>query len=82
MGIHPDLIGAVPGRSGSSGGTYQREMYEMKKMLMASTQNSVLKVMEVASQFNEWDTHLVWRVKQMTLTTLDRNKNGMEETAV
>ena len=82
MGIHPDLIGAVPGRSGSSGGTYQREMYEMKKMLMASTQNSVLKVMEVASQFNQWDTHLVWRVKQMTLTTLDRNKNGMEETAV
>jgi len=80
--IHPDLIGAVPGRSGSSGGTYQREMYLLKQLQMAPTQNIVLKALEVISQFNEWDSHLVWRVKQMTLTTLDRNKNGMEETKV
>lgn len=77
--IHPDLIGAVPGRSGSSGGTYQREMYLMKQMMMAPTQNIVLKSLETVSRFNEWDEHLVWRIKQMTLTTLDRNKNGMEE---
>lgn len=78
--IHPNLIGAVPGRSGSSGGTYQREMYEIKKLNMAPTQNIVLKAMEVVSGMNDWDEHLVWRIKQMTLTTLDRNANGLEET--
>lgn len=80
--IHPDLIGAIPGRSGSSGGTYQREMYEMKKLMMAPTQRLLLKCLEVARDFNEWDSHLVWSIQQMTLTTLDRNKNGVEETKV
>lgn len=80
--IHPDLIGAVPGRSGSSGGTYQREMYEMKKLMMGPTQNIVLKVLEMTRDFNEWDSHLVWGIKQMSLTTLDRNANGIEETKV
>ncbi|MDD3037894.1 hypothetical protein [Bacteroides sp.] len=80
--IHPDLIGAVPGRSGSSGGTYQREMYEMKKLMMAPTQNLVLKVLEMTRDFNEWDSHLVWPIKQMSLTTLDRNATGVEETKV
>lgn len=80
--IHPDLIGAVPGRSGSSGGTYQREMHLLKQLMMAPTQNLILKVYETISSFNEWDEHLAWIIGQMTLTTLDRNKNGMEETKV
>lgn len=80
--IHPDLIGAVPGRSGSSGGTYQREMHLLKQLMMAPTQNLVLKMYDTISGFNEWDEHLAWVIGQMTLTTLDRNKNGMEETKV
>lgn len=80
--IHPDLIGAVPGRTGSSGGTYQREMYEMKKLMMAPTQLLVLKMLETTRDFNEWDSHLVWSIKQMSLTTLDRNASGLEETKV
>lgn len=80
--IHPDLIGAVPGRSGSSGGTYQREMYLLKQLMMSSTQSIILKLYETISNFNEWDEHLAWEIGQMTLTTLDRNKNGMEETKV
>lgn len=80
--IHPNLIGAVPGRSGSSGGTYQREMYEIKKLNMMPTQLIVLKGLEVISRYNEYDDHLVWRIKQMTLTTLDRNATGLQETKV
>lgn len=81
MQIHPDLIGAVPGRSGSSGGTYLREMHQHKQMMSARTQALVLQPFEVASRFNGWDTHLVWRIKQQTMTTLDRNKSGIEETS-
>lgn len=80
--IHPDLIGASPGRSGSSGGTYQREMYEMKKVAMAPTQRLVLAALDTVREFNEWDSHLVWNILQMSLTTLDRNANGVEETKV
>lgn len=83
LNIHPDLIGAVPGsQGGSSGGTYQRELYEMKKLMMAPTQKLILKALDVIRDLNEWDTHLTWEIKQMTLTTLDRNKNGIEETKV
>lgn len=77
--VHPDLIGAVPGRTGSSGGTYQREMYLIKQMMMAPLQRIVLTAYSVASQFNEWDKHLTWVIRKPVLTTLDRNKTGIEE---
>lgn len=81
LNIHPFLIGAVPGTS-SGGGTYQREMYELKKLLMVPTQRIMLKAYEVARDFSGMDSHLEWEVQQMTLTTLDRNANGIEETKV
>ena len=80
QGIHPDLIGAVPGHSGSSGGTYQREMLLIKQLLLSPTQQLLLKPFNTAAQINEWDPHLVWRVQQMALTTLDNSKTGMKET--
>lgn len=80
MGIWPELVGAIPGKSGSVGGTYLREMYLLKQLMMAPTQRIVLQALETIGHFNKWDSHLTWSIKQMTLTTLDRNKNGMEET--
>ena len=81
LGIHSVLIGNSIGSS-SSGGTQQREMYELKKLLSVPTQRLILKPYYVARDFNGWDSHLEWEIGQMTLTTLDRNKNGMEETKV
>ena len=80
--IHPDLIGASPGSKSSSGGTYQREMYEMKKLLMAPTQQIVLGALRTMSDFNKLDRNLVWRIRSVSLTTLDRNKTGLEENNV
>ena len=54
----------------------------MKKLMMAPTQRILLKCLDVTRDFNDWDSHLVWNIQQMTLTTLDRNKNGIEETKV
>ena len=79
QGLQPSLIGAVPGHSGSSGGTYQREMLLIKQLLLSPTQSLLLKPFEVVSTINEWDKKLVWRVQQMALTTLDNSKTGMTE---
>lgn len=81
LNIHSVLIGNSIGSS-ASGGTQQREMYELKKLLSVPTQRLLLTPLYLFRDFNELDPHLEWEVGQMTLTTLDRNKNGMEETKV
>ena len=81
LGIHSILIGNNLSSS-SSGGTQQREMYEMKKLFSMPTQLIMLAPYYLTRDFNDWDDHLEWEVSQMTLTTLDRNKNGLEETKV
>lgn len=73
---HPDLIGSTPGGSSSKGGTYQREMLQIKQAKMAATQNLILAVYEFVRDFNEWDSHLCFKFGQKTLTTLDRNHRG------
>lgn len=79
MQINPSLIGSVPGSSGSTGGTYQREMYLLKQLNMKPTQRIVLSAFDVISKFNEWDKHLVWRIQENSLTTLDRSATGLTE---
>lgn len=81
LGIHSILIGNNLSSS-STGGTQQREMYEMKKLLSVPMQQLLLTPYYLARDFNEWDPHMEWEIGQMTLTTLDRNKNGLEETKV
>lgn len=82
LGIHPEMLGATPGRSGSSGGTYQREMYLLKQLNMKPTQMIVLNTFNMISRFNEWDSHLVWRIQEHVLSTLDRSKTGITESEV
>lgn len=79
MQINPALIGSIPGSSSSSGGTFQRELYLLKQLNMKPTQQIVLSVFDVISKFNEWDKHLVWRIQENSLTTLDRSATGLTE---
>lgn len=76
---HPELIGAVPGRTGAGGGTYQRELYLLKQLQVAPLQQLVLQVLNAITAFNNWDTHLVWTVRQQVLTTLDNSKTGLTD---
>ena len=75
---HPELIGAVPGRTGAGGGTYQRELFLLKQCQMAPTQQILLKALDTIAQFNEWK-NLKWVVRQQVLTTLDNSKTGLKE---
>ena len=81
MGVHPALIGAVPGKSGSSGGTFQRELHLLKQQQVSPRQRIYLKFLQNIVTFNQWDSHACWVIREQVLTTLDRNKTGLEETA-
>lgn len=81
MGVHPALIGAVPGKSGSSGGTFQRELHLLKQQQVSPRQRIYLKYLQNIVDFNEWDPHAHWIIREQVLTTLDRNASGLEETA-
>ena len=73
---HPDLIGSTPGGASSKGGTYQREMLQIKKYKMSQVQKMILYVYETVARINKWDKHLCWNIGERTLTTLDRNHEG------
>lgn len=80
LACNPALIGVVPGSSGMGGGTYQRELFLLKQAQLAPTQRIVVRALDTAARFNDCDPHLTWKVRQVTLTTLDRSKTGLIET--
>lgn len=80
LGIHPALIGAVPGKSGSTGGTFQRELQLLKQQQVSPRQRNYLRFLQNICAFNEWDSHAVWVIREQVLTTLDRSKTGTEGT--
>ena len=80
FGVHPALIGSVPGKSGSTGGTYQRELILIKQNLLDPARSLYLKFLQNIAAFNGWDKHAVWKISDLVLTTLDRSKTGTEET--
>ena len=80
FGVHPALIGAVPGKSGSTGGTYQRELLLIKQNLLDPSRALYLSFLQNIYVFNGWDPdHAVWKISDLVLTTLDRSKTGTEE---
>lgn len=80
IGVHPALIGAVPGKSGSTGGTYQRELQLLKQNQLSPRQRIYLQFLKNVYAFNGWDPHGELVIRQQVLTTLDRSATGTEET--
>ena len=77
MGLDSKLIGNTPGDATSSGGTDLRERFLVKQIQFAPLQQLMLRPLEVMSQFNELDSHLVWEIDREVLTTLDNSKTGV-----
>lgn len=79
MEVHPSLIGAVPGKSGSTGGTSQREMDLLKQKRSRETRERYLKLLSYIHAFNGYDKNGVWVISDVALTTLDRSSTGITE---
>jgi hypothetical protein len=77
--IHPNMIGAVPGKNGgSSSGTDKRELMTIKQALMTVFRQRPIRVLNLIKRFNGWPQELTWVIQDFNFTTLDQNKSGKE----
>lgn len=80
MGVHPSLIGATPGKNGSSmSGTDKRELFLMKQALMKPVVDRCMKPLQLIRRINSWKKDRVIVVPEYIFTTLDQNKSGKQE---
>lgn len=78
-GVHPSLIGAVPGKAkGSFSGTDKRELFTMKQSLEKPFRDLLLIPYEVTREFNGWDEGIEFDIPDMMLTTLDQGTDAQE----
>ncbi len=80
MGVHPSLIGAVPGKNSNSlSGSNIREIYLMKQAQMRPFIDLVLRPFSIVKQINGWDKDIAVVLPEYIFTTLDQNKSGKQE---
>lgn len=73
---HPNLVGAVPGKSQSNNsGSDKRELFTMKQALETAFHDLLLRPMEVVCEFNGWQG-VTPAVPMIMLTTLDEHKDA------
>lgn len=78
--VHPNLVGAVPGKSQSNNsGSDKRELFVMKQALEASFHDLILAPVQLAIDFNGW-TGVEATVPMIELTTLDEHRDTQEVT--
>ena len=82
-GVHPSLIGAVPGKAkGSFSGTDKRELFTMKQALEKPFRDLMLIPFEVIREFNGWDEEITFEIPDMMLTTLDEKTDAKVTTHI
>ena len=77
--VHPDLVGATPGKTkGGMSGTDKRELFTMKQSMEKPYHDILLETYNLIADFNEWD--IVFDIPIITLTTLDTGKDAQANT--
>ena len=77
MNIHPNLVGAVPGKSQSNNsGSDKRELFTMKQALEKSYHDLLLRPIELAMLYNGW-SNVRPAVPMIMLTTLDSHTDAV-----
>lgn len=72
---HPNLVGAVPGKSQSNNsGSDKRELFTMKQALETAFHHLLLRPIELVCEFNGWDVQPA--VPMIMLTTLDQHTDA------
>lgn len=73
---HPNLVGAVPGKSQSNNsGSDKRELFTMKQALETAFHDLLLRPVEMVCEFNGWQG-VTPAVPMIMLTTLDEHKDA------
>jgi len=81
MGVHPSLIGAVPGKTGGSmSGTDKRELFMIKQALMKPLVDRVLRPLRLVHQLNGWSKDITIVVTRIFI--YDSGSKQVRETTV
>ena len=76
FGVHPNLVGAVPGKSQmNNSGSDKRELFNLKQALETAPHDIMLKPYHVVLHYNNWNKKHTVDVPIVQLTTLDENKS-------
>lgn len=79
--IHPNLVGATPGKSQSNNsGSDKRELFTLKQSLETAFHDMLLKIHEVVIFFNRWEDKVKPQIPVILLTTLDQNTDAKKVT--
>lgn len=79
LGVHPSLIGSAPGKNSNFSGTDKREMFTIKQALLKPIRDRLLRPLYMVKAVNNWPPDIDFTIPDIQLTTLDKNKTGMEE---
>ncbi|HEY6913150.1 MAG TPA: hypothetical protein VI413_00625 [Paludibacter sp.] len=81
-GIHPSLIGAVPGKSkGGMSGSDKRELFTIKQALDVPIRQILAEPYFVIINYNGWENDVKIDTPFMQLTTLDEGTSAKTKTA-
>ena len=75
--IHPNLVGATPGKSQSNNsGSDKRELFTLKQSLEKAPHDILSAVHNVVISFNGWDDVVYPDIPLIMLTTLDKKNDA------
>lgn len=81
LGVHPNLIGATPGKSQmNNSGSDKRELFTLKQALEKPFHDVMMKPYHVILHYNGWSDKVTVDVPMIQLTTLDENKDAKKVT--
>ena len=81
MGVHPNMVGAVPGKSQmNNSGSDKRELFTLKQAIEKAFHDIMAVPYHVISYFNGWQDRFTLDVPMIQLTTIDENKDAEEKT--
>ena len=82
FGVHPNLVGATPGKSQmNNSGSDKRELFTLKQAQEKPYHDVMAKPYHVILHYNGWADRYTVDVPMLMLTTLDENKDAKKVTA-
>ena len=83
MGVHPNMVGATPGKSQmNNSGSDKRELFNLKQAIEKPWHDVMEVPYHVTMHFNGWDEKYDIDVPFIEMTTLDKNQEMKERTNI